>query len=195
MQVQIRTARPSDYDAIAPAIDQWWGRPIAGSLPRLFLDLFYRTSLVIDGPPSSPAGPEAFLIGIMSPSDAVRAYIHFVGVAPHARRLGYGRLLYEEFFRLARADGRRRISAVTAPENMRSADFHRAMGFTVTGPVASYNGPGRDMLIFGATWRSRRPAGRRTTRSSLAAGQCREQGAPTSPGPHRCCRAGNRDSA
>jgi hypothetical protein len=36
-------------------------------------------------------------------------------VAPHVRRSGDGRLLYEEFFRLARADGRRRVSAITAP--------------------------------------------------------------------------------
>ena len=133
-----------DYDAIAPVIDNWWGRPILGSLPRLFVDLFYRTSLVIDG----PDGPEAFLIGALSPSDAREAYIHFVGVAPQGRRRGYGRLLYEEFFRLARAHGRSRVSAITAPVNRRSADFHRAMGFTVTGPVPDYNGPGHDMLVF-----------------------------------------------
>jgi hypothetical protein len=27
-------------------VNDWWGRPIAGSLPRLFLDHFNRTSLV-----------------------------------------------------------------------------------------------------------------------------------------------------
>jgi GNAT superfamily N-acetyltransferase len=141
---QIRTASPADYDAIAPLIDQWWGRPILPSLPRLFLDLFYRTSLVIDG----AGGPDAFLVGIFSPSDAERAYIHFAGVAPGARRLGYARLLYEEFFRRARADGRKLVSAITAPVNLRSADFHRALGFTVAGPVAGHNGPGHDMLVF-----------------------------------------------
>jgi len=143
-QTRIRTAVPADYDAIAPVVDQWWGRPILGSLPRLFLDLFYRTSLVIDG----AAGPDAFLIGIFSPSDAERAYIHFVGVAPHARRRGYGRLLYEEFCRLAKADGRSAVSAITAPVNVRSAEFHRALGFGVSGPVRDYNGPGHEMLVF-----------------------------------------------
>jgi ribosomal protein S18 acetylase RimI-like enzyme len=135
---------PADYDAIAAVLDQWWGRPVLGSLPRLFLDLFWRTSLVIDG----PAGPDAFLIGIFSPSDSERAYIHFVGVAPHARRLGYGRVLYEEFFRLAKADGRSTVSAITAPVNLRSAEFHRAMGFKISGPVPDYDGPGHDMLLF-----------------------------------------------
>ena len=141
---QIRTASPADYNAVAAVIDEWWGRPILGSLPRLFLDLFYSTSLVIDG----ADGPEAFLIGIFSPADAEHAYIHFVGVAPDARRRGYGRLLYEEFFRRARADGRSTVSAITAPVNLRSAEFHLAMGFRVSGPVGDYNGPDHDMLVF-----------------------------------------------
>jgi ribosomal protein S18 acetylase RimI-like enzyme len=144
---QIRTAVPADYDAIASVIDQWWGRPVLGSFPRLFLDLFYGSSLVIDG----AHGPDAFLIGIFSPSDADRAYIHFVGVAPHVRRSGYGRLLYEEFFRRARAGGRRTVSAITAPVNLRSAEFHRALGFTVSGPVDGYNGPDHPMLVFDQT--------------------------------------------
>ena len=150
---QIRTATPADYDAIAPVIDEWWGRPVLGSLPRLFLDLFHGSSLIIDGTagPDGTPGLDAFLIGILSPSQADRAYIHFVGVAPRARRSGSGRLLYEEFFRRARADGRRTVSAITAPANLRSADFHRALGFTVSGPVRDYNGPGREMLVFDRT--------------------------------------------
>lgn len=145
MHDRLRMARPGDYDAIAAVADDWWGRPILASLPRLFLDHFHRTSYIVDG----DGGPEAFLIGILSPSQPGHAYIHFVGVAPHARKLGYGRALYEEFFRLARADGRTFVSAITGPVNLRSASFHQAMGFTVTGPVAGFNGPGHDMLVFG----------------------------------------------
>lgn len=140
----MRIATPGDYDAIARAVDEWWGRPVLGSLPRLFLDLFWRTSLVIDG----DDGPAAFLVGILSPSDPRRAYIHFVGVSPAARGHGYGRLLYQEFFRLARADGRTVVSAITAPANIGSEAFHRALGFTLSGSVADYNGPGRQMLVF-----------------------------------------------
>ena len=40
------------------------------------------------------------------------------------------------------------MSAITTPVNAGSAAFHRAMGFTVTGPVDDYNGPGRAMLVF-----------------------------------------------
>jgi ribosomal protein S18 acetylase RimI-like enzyme len=142
--VLIRAATPADYNAIAPVVDDWWGRPVLGSLPRLFLDLFHTTSLVIDG----DGGPDAFLVGILSASQPLRAYIHFVGVSPHIRDRGYGRLLYERFFRLARADGRTTVSAITAPGNAASAAFHRALGFTVTGPVDDYNGPGQSMLVF-----------------------------------------------
>jgi ribosomal protein S18 acetylase RimI-like enzyme len=142
--VLTRTATPSDYDAIARVIDLWWGRPVLGSLPRLFLDLFCRTSLIID----RDNGLDAFLVGILSPSDATQAYIHFVGVAPAARGRGYGRLLYEEFFRIARSDGRSVVSAITAAANTGSVAFHRALGFSVTGPVEGYNGPGRAMLVF-----------------------------------------------
>jgi GNAT superfamily N-acetyltransferase len=144
MSPLIRIAEPGDYDGIVAVADDWWGRPIAGSLPRLFLELFWRTSLIIDG----PAGPDAFLVGILSPSESSQAYIHFVGVAPHARQHGLGRLLYEEFFRLAAGDGRTRVTAVTAPVNSGSIAFHRSLGFAVSGPVTDYNGPGRDLMVF-----------------------------------------------
>lgn len=139
-----RTAQASDYAAIAAAVDDWWGRPVLSALPRLFLDHFHRTSLVIDG----PGGLLAFLVGILSPSDPRQAYIHFAGVAPQARRQGLAQLLYAEFFALARADGRTMVSAVTAPVNTGSIAFHRAMGFSVNGPVADYDGPGRDLVRF-----------------------------------------------
>ena len=154
-----RMARPEDYDAIAAVVNDWWGgRDILPALPRLFLDHFHRTSLVID-PPGGPAGsrpagdaapgvPLAFLIGILSPSQAELAYIHFVGVAPAARGRGLARQLYAEFFELARADGRRAVCAITAPVNTGSIAFHRQLGFAVTGPVADYEGPGRDYVLF-----------------------------------------------
>jgi ribosomal protein S18 acetylase RimI-like enzyme len=139
-----RPARPDDYDAIAAVIDTWWGRPVLGSLPRLFFDLFHHTSLVVDG----TDGPDAFLVGILSPAEPDQAYIHFVGVSPAARQRGLGRALYRRFFDLARADGRRDVSAITAAVNTGSVAFHTSMGFTVTGPMAGYNGPGTNMFVF-----------------------------------------------
>jgi ribosomal protein S18 acetylase RimI-like enzyme len=144
MGTSARPARPADYDAIAAVLDDWWGRPVLGALPRLFLDHFHDSSLVVDG----AAGPQAFLVGILSPSEPDRAYVQFVGVSPAARGQGLARQLYEEFFALARRDGRRLVSAVTAPVNSGSVAFHRAMGFAVTGPVDGYDGPGHDKIFF-----------------------------------------------
>jgi len=43
------------------------------------------------------------------------------------------------------------VPAITAPVNLRSAEFHRALGFRVSGPVGGYNGPGYPMLVFDRT--------------------------------------------
>jgi ribosomal protein S18 acetylase RimI-like enzyme len=145
MDVGLSRARAADYDEIITIVDDWWGRTIASSLPRLFLDLFNRTSLVARDHDGVLTG---FLIGMLSPSQPGRAYIHFVGVAPTARGCGLGRRLYEEFFALARAAGCSGVGAITAPVNAGSVAFHRSMGFAVTGPVAGHDGPGRDMMVF-----------------------------------------------
>jgi ribosomal protein S18 acetylase RimI-like enzyme len=143
-----RPARPEDYDAIAAVVEEWWGRPILDSLPRLFLDHFHRSSLVVDGPDGALHG---FLIGFVSPSEPEQAYIHFVGIAPQARGSGLGRALYETFFAAARTAGCRSVSAVTSPLNEASIRFHRAMGFQVSDPVPDYNGPGHDLVTFRRT--------------------------------------------
>ena len=139
-----RRARPDDYDAIAAVVDDWWGRPILSILPRLFLDHFHATSLVSE----DPEGLAAFLVGLLPPDRAGGAYIHFVGVAPRARRRGVARALYDEFFQAARRAGYGSVAAITSPLNTTSIEFHRGLGFTVDGPVRDYNGPGQDMITF-----------------------------------------------
>jgi ribosomal protein S18 acetylase RimI-like enzyme len=138
----LRPARPGDYDAIARVVDDWWGRSVLGSLPRLFLDLFHDTSLVADGDRGELAG---FLVGIVGPGEG---YIHFVGVAPAYRRTGLARAMYEWFFTVAVQRDRRVVRAITSPVNEASIAFHRRMGFAVTGPVPAYNGPGHDLMVF-----------------------------------------------
>ncbi len=145
---RIRTATEQDYDRIAAVVDGWWGRPVLGSLPRLYLEHFHRTSFVaeLDGSPEPALA--GFLVGLLSPSLDGRAHIHFVGVAPQHRSSGLGRALYERFFELARADGRTVVTAVTAPVNETSISFHRRMGFAVTGPARDHDGPGHDLMLF-----------------------------------------------
>ncbi|MFE3261445.1 GNAT family N-acetyltransferase [Nocardia sp. NPDC059091] len=140
----IRPAAPGDYDAIARVVDDWWGRSVVAAVPRLFLDHFAATSLVAEHA-NTLVG---FLIGFFAPHDPACAYIHFVGVHPDHRGTGLARELYDRFATAAQTDGRTVIRAITSLGNSGSVAFHRALGFTVDGPVEDYNGPGRSMMTF-----------------------------------------------
>ena len=140
----IRGAQPQDYDRIAAVVDDWWGRPLLGLLPRLFLDHFHDTSLVAE----SDGELAGFLVGFLSPAQPGGAYIHFVGVSPRLRGSGLARRMYATFFDQAHASGATWVDAVTGPVNSGSIAFHRAMGFSVEGPVPDYDGPGHDRMHF-----------------------------------------------
>lgn len=158
---EVRQARVSDHRAIVGCVQSWWGdvcapeqaRELSLLLPRLFLQFFSGTSLVVED------GGEitAFLVGFYAADNESEAYIHFVGVDPKSRRAGVARLLYSTFFQRAAEAGRREIRAVTSPRNTGSIAFHRAMGFTLEEgdrdvdelPVHSdYDGPGHDRVCF-----------------------------------------------
>ena len=148
----VRSPREADYLRVCQALDQWWDLDgIAGQgaqrtalLPRLFLQHFADTSfLVEDGETLA-----AFLVGFFSPTERHVGYIHFVGVAPAYRQRGLARALYERFFDLCRQHARREVHCITSPPNLRSVAFHRRLGFNVDGPVADYDGPGRDRYVF-----------------------------------------------
>jgi predicted GNAT superfamily acetyltransferase len=143
-EIRIRTARAADYDGIIAVVDDWWGRPVSHALPRLFLDHFSATSFVAQ----DDDGLAGFLVGFLSPSIRDAAYVQFVGVSPRLRGSGLARHLYERFFELAAADGRRLVRAVTAPQNSVSIAFHTAMGFTVSQPIPDYDGPSSPKVLF-----------------------------------------------
>jgi predicted GNAT superfamily acetyltransferase len=143
--IQFRTAEAADYDRIIAVVDDWWGKPMRHLLPRLFLDHFHATSTVAEDDDGALAG---LLIGFLSPSLPDAAYIHFVAVNPRLRGNGLARSLYERFFALAEADGRRVVRAITAPASPLSIAFHTAMGFTVSSPVPDYDGPSAAKVVF-----------------------------------------------
>ena len=144
MSVIQRFATPADFDQIVAVVDEWWGRSVSHAIPRLFLDHFHTTSFVLH----ERQKLVAFLIGFLSPADSRVAYIHFVGVAPGARKKGFAAKLYQEFFDLALADGRTEIHAITAPINTGSIEFHRRLGFTVSEPFENYKQPGKAHVLF-----------------------------------------------
>ncbi|MHA6620929.1 GNAT family N-acetyltransferase [Pseudonocardia sp. DLS-67] len=156
-----RPARTGDHGAIVERVQSWWGdsrtpeeaRELSLLLPRLFLQHFARTSLVVE----DPSGIRAFLVGFHSADVPDEAYIHFVGVDPRLRGTGTGRELYTTFFAQAAAAGRRTVRAITSPSNTGSIAFHRAMGFEVepgdreVGGLAvhgDHDGPGQHRVCF-----------------------------------------------
>ncbi|MFC3454321.1 GNAT family N-acetyltransferase [Amycolatopsis speibonae] len=158
---ELRQARVSDHGKIVTCVQQWWGdsrtpeqaRELSLLLPKLFLQFFSSTSLVLE----DETGIRAFLVGFYATDNDAEAYIHFVGVDPRLRGQGTARRLYTTFFQRAAEAGRTDVRAITSPVNSGSIAFHRAMNFTLeTGdrmvdglPVHSdYDGPGHDRVCF-----------------------------------------------
>ncbi|PSM39757.1 GNAT family N-acetyltransferase [Streptomyces dioscori] len=123
---RIRALQEADYPSLIAQVDDWWGRPAAHMLPRLFLRHFHATSLAAVTDQGVVAG---FLVGIVSPSEPGEAHTHFIAVAPGHRRSGLGGVLYGRFFELAGEQGCRTVTAVVSPGNTRSQRFHLATGF------------------------------------------------------------------
>ncbi|MGW7004705.1 N-acetyltransferase family protein [Streptomyces sp. NPDC054933] len=157
----LRQARASDHRVIVECVQKWWGdsrtpdqaRELSLLLPKLFLQFFSSTSLVLE----DDAGIKAFLVGFYSADNEDDAYIHFVGVDPRLRRQGVARRLYTAFLQRAAEAGRQEARAITSPMNAGSVAFHRAMGFDLVAgdremdglPVHSdYDGLGQDRVCF-----------------------------------------------
>ncbi len=152
--MEIRNARPSDYERVIPLVDEWWGgRHMRDMLPRLFFVHFAETSYVAE------EGGElaGFLCGFFSQTFTNEAYIHFVGVNPAFRRHGVGRMLYERFFAVVAGEGRSVVRCVTSPVNARSIAFHLGMGFAIEpgdelvegiSVHRDYDGPGEPRVVF-----------------------------------------------
>ena len=156
-----RPATAGDHRAIVGCVQRWWGdsrtpeqaRELSLLLPRLFLQHFAGTSLVVE----DASGIRAFLVGFHSADAPDEAYIHFVGVDPRDRGTGVARALYARFFAQAAAAGRHTVRAITSPANTGSVAFHRAMGFEVepgdrevdgVAVHSDYDGPGRHRVCF-----------------------------------------------
>jgi RimJ/RimL family protein N-acetyltransferase len=129
--LRLRPLEPGDQGRVVGVLDEWWGRPIGGLLPRPFFTHFRETSFVLE----RRGELVGFLVGFLSQTHADEAYIHAVGIAPGDRGKGLGRLLYQRFFAVVAAHGRRRVRAVTSPVNTGSVEFHRRLGFAVTEPA------------------------------------------------------------
>lgn len=152
--ISIRHLDSRDFDVISPLIDDWWGgRPVRALLPRLFFEHFQSTSFAL----MADVNLTGFLVGFRSQTAPSVAYVHFIGVSPETRTRGYGRVLYEHFFKVVTALGCTEVHAITSPVNETSVRFHRRLGFELlagNGEVNGYpvqldhGGPGQDRILF-----------------------------------------------
>ena len=126
-QPLIRQVEPKDYPPIVAVVDEWWGgRPMANMLPKLFFVHFRNTSFIAE----FDGRIVGFLSGFISQAVQGEAYIHFVGIHPDYRNLGFGRTLYEHFCMTVKQLGCHTVRCVTSPVNRASIAFHRRMGFS-----------------------------------------------------------------
>jgi ribosomal protein S18 acetylase RimI-like enzyme len=126
--VIIRNGQPLDHDNIISVMPEWWGgRDLSSSVLKVFFIHFKNTTFIaeIDG------RLVGFLVGFMSQSEANVGYIHFAGVHPQFRKVGIGRLLYEEFCFVCKANDRSIVKSCTSPVNKLSINFHKKMGFDI----------------------------------------------------------------
>ena len=126
MDISLRKGQPADHDRIISVMKYWWdGRDLTAMLPKLFLNHFHDTVLVIE----KEKDLIGFLIGFLSQSYEDEAYIHFVGIHPKFRKKGLAKMLYEQFFDICRKHHRTTVRVCTSPMNKGSVEFHKRMGF------------------------------------------------------------------
>ncbi|GEN85931.1 GNAT family N-acetyltransferase [Oceanobacillus sojae] len=152
--MEIRSLISSDYDVLAPRINDWWGgRDMAGMLPKLFFNHFKNTSFVAE----EDSEIIGFIIGFLSQDQLDEAYIHFVGVHPDYRKKNIGKVLYEKFFAKVKMANRSVIRCITSPVNKTSIAFHQRMGFVIehgdkivdgVSVKANYDGLNNDRVLF-----------------------------------------------
>jgi len=129
--LSLRPLEACDRERVVSVLDEWWGRPMGGLLPRPFFSEFRNTSFVVE------QGGElvAFLVGFLSQARPDEAYIQAVAVAPGWRGRGLARLLYQRFIEIASGYGRCRVRAITSPRNTASLAFHERLGFVIQLPA------------------------------------------------------------
>jgi ribosomal protein S18 acetylase RimI-like enzyme len=152
--VEIRNVKASDYDAIIPVMNHWWGgRQMSDMLPKLFFIHFNETSFIAE----KNGEIIGFLIGFKSQTYPTEAYIHFVGVHPEYRQDGVGQMLYTMFMDTVQIQGCDTVRCVTSPVNKASIQFHTRLGFEIDGgdykvngvPISKdYDGVGEDRVLF-----------------------------------------------
>lgn len=149
--IEIARCTRDDFQQIVENLNNFWGSDRSASAHHpLFIEEFPETALVIrDGQCVC-----AYLFGFFSHS-LDRFYIHLVAVRDSHRSRGLAAALYEHVEVLCLQRSVYEMKAITPPFNTLSHDFHKALGFELSGSAddngvpyePNYGGSGRNMTI------------------------------------------------
>jgi GNAT superfamily N-acetyltransferase len=151
--MKIENCSFDDFNEIVRDITDFWGsdRTLHLHQPYLIYE-FGNTAFVV----RKHGLVIAYLMGFYSQSENL-AYIHLVGVRESHQRKGLGHKLYEHFIRIARANGIKKIKAITTPSNLKSIHFHtKKIGMKMLGEandqgicvIKNYSGIHNDRVVF-----------------------------------------------
>ena len=110
-----------DFNEIVRDISDFWGSDRTLHLHQSYLiHEFGDTSFVI----RENGRAIAYLFGFYSQVQST-AYVHLIGVREKYQKQGLGKLLYDNFIRIARSHNMHKIKAITKPINSKSINFHK----------------------------------------------------------------------
>ena len=125
MNLLVRHAEPAVHAAIVTVVDGWWGgRSKRVMRPNCCFAHIRATSLLAE----AAGAIRGFRIGFRTQTVSNQASVPFIwGVPARHRREILGEL-YERFFAVVPAAGRREVRCVTSPRNRGPVTFHRCLG-------------------------------------------------------------------
>lgn len=139
---RIVPATIEDFHAVVEQHARYWGdRDLRPLHIAALVQEFPATSLVA----VAADGIRGYIFGFVAPGGL--GYVHLVATRDDSRGTGLGRRLYAAFMEAARAQGARRLKAITSVTNAGSIAFHRGLGFDAQ-VVEDYDGPGRPRVVF-----------------------------------------------
>ena len=156
IQYSIRNVNEDDFLSIAEIAT--YCPPMVterNSIYHIFTKFFTSTSLIIESENKKALG---FLLGFISQDNPLEGYIHLLCVIPQCRKKGLAKALMEEFLKLIKDKGCRKVYLITSPGNKKAINFYHKIGFNIDNQgkeivingvkaIKNYNGPGEHKLI------------------------------------------------
>ncbi len=151
--MKIESCTKDDFNEIIRDISDFWGSDRTLHLHQPFLIYeFGNTAFVI----REKGMVIAYLFGFFSQTENL-AYVHLIGVREKYQKQGLGKMLYDNFIKIAKTRKIQKIKAITKPVNTKSINFHtKKIGMTMTGEpnddginvIKNYSGIDSDRVVF-----------------------------------------------